>query len=66
MPVTTDSGSKPAKNFDHTLMRVVGNLLSGAPGSWLGVSPDFRKSTVQDAVETARLIAEEVQKLTVL
>lgn len=53
---------KPAKDYDSTLARVAGNLLSGAPGSWLGVGPDVRRSSVDTAVETARMIVETIRK----
>lgn len=48
-----------------TVARVAGNLLSGSPGSWLGVTPEVRQSAIDTAVDTARLIAEAVQRLTV-
>lgn len=54
------------KDYDSTLARVAGNLLSGAPEKWLGVAPDVREATVLEAMDTARLIVEWAKKLKAL
>ena len=48
------------RKYDSTIARIAGNLLSGVPDDWLRVSR--REDTVRTAVDTARLIVEEVER----
>ena len=49
------------KNYDSTIVRIAGNLLSGDVESWI-TGGAKRAHGVAAAVQTARAIVEEVQR----
>lgn len=49
------------KDFNATLARVAGNLLSGAASDWF-MGGDGREDAVRRAVETARAIIAEIER----
>lgn len=48
------------REYDSTVARIAGNLLSGSPNSWL--HHPQREQAVRSAVDTARLIVEETKR----